>query len=48
MKVTIFANAKDTINAHYITVNQALKRIKDGASKEAVEKIREKYSKGED
>lgn len=48
MKVTIFANAKETKDAHYITVTQALKRIKDGKSKEAVEKIREKYAKGKE
>lgn len=47
-KVTIFANAKDQMGAHYPTVKQTLKRIKDGASKESVEKIREKYAKKEE
>lgn len=40
-KVTIFKNGYDTTEPHYITVSQALSRIKKGASKELVNKIRE-------
>mgnify|MGYP003651990892 FL=1 len=47
-KVTIFPNVKKTMDAHYITIEQALKRIKTGKSKEAVEKIRILFSKGEE
>jgi hypothetical protein len=43
-KLTIFNGAKETIDAHYITVNQALNRIKNGKSKDAVEEIRKRYA----
>lgn len=45
--VTIFNGAKETLEAHYITVNQALKRIKNGKSKEAVGEIRKRYAEKE-
>ena len=47
-KITIFNGAKETLDAHYITVTQALKRIKEGKSKEAVEEIRRRFKTGED
>lgn len=45
--VTIFKDFGDIVNPHYITITQALSRIKEGKSKEKVEKIRELFSKGE-
>ena len=47
-KITIFNGARDTINAHYITVDQALNRIRTGRSAEAVNLIRQKFIAGED
>lgn len=47
-EVTIFKNAQDVANPHYIQLSTALQRIKEGASKEAVEIIRQKFKDGEE
>tara|TARA_S200002703_G_scaffold31244_1_gene27233 strand:+ start:6775 stop:8640 length:1866 start_codon:yes stop_codon:yes gene_type:complete len=38
--ITVFKNGYELLDAHYVDVNVALSRIKDGASKDIVEKIR--------
>ena len=48
MAVSIFKNKQDLLNPHYISINSALSRIKNGSSKATVIKIREKVAKGED
>jgi len=47
-KGTIFENAYETEKAHYVDVNNLLKRIKDGKSKDRVLSIRKKVAAGED
>ena len=46
--VTIFRDGKNITEPNYITINQALSRIKSGKSKEIVESIRNGKAKGED
>lgn len=38
--ITIFKNSYENLDTHYINVSTALKRIKEGSSKDAIEKIR--------
>ncbi len=47
MNVTIFKNIKDTDTPFYRDVNQILVRIRDGASKEIVKRIRNEKNKNE-
>lgn len=45
--ITIFKNYSDINNPNYITVEQALERIRQGKSKERIEQIRKKVISGE-
>ena len=47
-KATIFKDVFNTSTPHYIGVNQLLKRIAEGNSKDTVEKIRKLKSEGKD
>ena len=47
MKVTIFKNVKDTSVPFYRDISFILKRIKDGKSKELIERIRNEKDKEE-
>lgn len=47
MNVTIFKDFQDISKPHYITIDQALERVKVGKSKDKVLEIRNKVAKGE-
>lgn len=47
MNVTIFKNITDTINPHYISIDKIVERIKEGNSRELVNKIRACWTKEE-
>lgn len=46
--ISIFRDFQDITNPHYVTIDQALDRIKSGKSKKAIEQIRLKVAANED
>jgi hypothetical protein len=47
-RITVFKDSYVTDEAHFTTVDKALERIRNGASKDKIEAIREAKKKGED
>jgi|TARA_R110001632_G_scaffold17506_3_gene55413 hypothetical protein len=46
--ITIFKNSREVKVAHYISVEKAIDRIRDGKSKDSVEEIRKHHKNGDD